>query len=154
MRLHSQKGRQQVEKVISFPLFSSLRCSVQFGVVFVQQKRDVEKTERGNLGYMMYEVMLREQSLPSLEKRLLTGDLTAVFHCLNGAIEKVGPNSSQRQTCSRPRDLNHKLQQGKFRLGVTRLCSHLEWLSTGRGCPESLCTLCPWRQSKFHETRP
>lgn len=78
--------------------------------------------ERDCLGNMMYEVMLRELSLFNLKKRLRTGDLTAIFHYLNGAIEQVEPVSSQRQTHSRSRDHNHKLQQGKFRLDVTRLC--------------------------------
>lgn len=43
-RLHSQEGRQQVQKVIDFPLFSGLGSSVQLGVVSVQYQRDVKKS--------------------------------------------------------------------------------------------------------------
>lgn len=68
---------------------------------------------------MVYEMMLREFSLFGPEKRLLTGDLNVIFHYLNGAIEKVEPDFSQRQAHSRSSNHDHKLQQGKFRLDIT-----------------------------------
>lgn len=59
---------------------------------------------------MAYEMMLREFNLFSMEKRLLTGDLTVIFHYLNGAVEKVELDFSQRQARSRSRNHDHKLQ--------------------------------------------
>jgi len=74
----------------------------------------------------------------SLEKRLLTGDLTAIFHHLSGAIEKVESDSSQRQTHSKAREHNHKLQQGKFRLCITRLCFTYRVVKHWKSLPREL----------------
>lgn len=73
--------------------------------------------------------------------------ISAIFHYLNGAIEKVEPDSSRSQVLHGARHTAGQettitsCSKESSDLILLDYASHIEWLSTGRESPGNLCTL-------------
>ncbi|KAK4822202.1 LOW QUALITY PROTEIN: hypothetical protein QYF61_011843, partial [Mycteria americana] len=108
------------------PLYTALYC-VQFWEP--QYKKDIkllERIQRRVIKIMKgvkgktYEEWLRSLGLFSLEKRRLSGDLTAVYNFLKGGRRGGGADLLSLITSDRTQGNGMKLHQGKFRLDVRK----------------------------------
>jgi len=70
--------------------------------------------------HLSYEDRLKQSGLFSLEKRILQGDLTAIFQYLKGAYKKAGEGLTTRAWSDRTRGNGFKLKEGRFRLDLTK----------------------------------
>jgi len=72
------------------------------------------------MAHHSYEQRLRELGLSSLEKRMLQGDLIAVFQYLKGTYKKAGEGLFTKTCSDRTRSEGFKLKECRFRLDIIK----------------------------------
>jgi len=79
------------------------------------------------LEHLSYLERLREQSLFSLQKRRLRGDLTAAFQYLKGEYKEEGEQLCTWSNSNRTRGNGFKPKEGRFRSDVRKKIFPQRW---------------------------